>query len=167
MHVDATTRRRGGVTLVEVQVRSDDDAPQPVRVENRLDGPVWYPRRHGEAAPGWDDAGYEGTVPAEGRLAVGYATPAAPAESPVEVTRVDDADGEEWSGAAVVAELGDPRPPRDAVAGSEANTRGDSVPAPVASWLDDVATGERDPETAAALDAVAARIERLRRPAER
>ncbi|MFB6120023.1 MAG: hypothetical protein ABEJ68_02770 [Halobacteriaceae archaeon] len=169
MHLDATTRRRDGVTLVELQIHTDADAPRTVRVENCLDGPVWYPRRHGDAAPGWDEDGFEGDVPAEGALALGYATPAPPADPPAEVRRVDG-DGGTQCGADVVAELGDPRPPRDAVAVDSAlsdttvadSAPSDPVPVPVAAWLDDVAAGDAGPRTDAALAAVADRIERLR-----
>ena len=160
MDVETTTRRHGGVTLVEVQLRTDRDAPRTVSVENRLDGPVWYPRRHGEAGPGWDEGGYEGTVPANGTLALGYACPAPPAEPAVEVKSADSMDSER-RGADVVAELGDPRPPRDAVGNVDAEQR-DPIPAPVAAWLDEVAAGRRDQETAAALDAVATRVDQLR-----
>lgn len=103
-----------GVALVSLVVESD--AAERVRVTNRLDGPVWPPRRQGVPEEGWDEDGYEGVVGADGRLLLGYASPADPAEPPARVTTLGPADG---AGAAtareVVRTLGDPAPPRDAV----------------------------------------------------
>jgi hypothetical protein len=119
--VDATATANDGVTLVTVQVVGDGIARR-IRVEQRLDGPVWPPRREGRPEPGWDDAGYEGVVPADGRLVLGYATPAPPAPEPVSVEEgeavPEDEDGDDTLGApdAVLQRLGDPAPPRDAVA---------------------------------------------------
>jgi hypothetical protein len=116
--------RTDGVTLVRVYVEAS--TTRRVRVENRLDGPVWPPRRHGQPAAGWDEAGFEGVVGADDRLVAGYATPAAPADPPVELVADEPADGEptgfetdapdvDASAAGVVRSLGDPLVPRDAV----------------------------------------------------
>ncbi|WP_247010287.1 DUF7857 domain-containing protein [Halorientalis litorea] len=122
-----TASRTDGVTLVTGRLSSDH--PCRVRVENCLDGPVWPPRDGGVPAEGWDEAGFETTLAAAETRPVGYATPAAPADEPmriVETTAVDpdrtDAFGSRGDVPsvaaepdAVVRELGDPRPPRDAV----------------------------------------------------
>jgi len=123
--LDWELERSDGVTLVEVYVTAQ--RRRRVRVANRLDGPVWPPRRHGQPADGWDDGTIEGVVEPDDRLVAGYATPAAPAEPPVELVGdepvTDDPDvGDppacgsiEETPAGVVRSLGDPVVPRDAV----------------------------------------------------
>jgi hypothetical protein len=88
--LDWDIERTDGVTLVRVYVTAD--WPRRVRVENRLDGPVWPPRRRGRPAAGWDDDGFEGIVTPENRLVAGYATPARPADPPVELVREEPAE---------------------------------------------------------------------------
>jgi hypothetical protein len=82
--------RADGVTLVRLFVESPRRCR--VRIENRLDGPVWPPRRRGQPAAGWDDDGYTGVVPADGLLTVGYSTSAPPDEPPAEVVSTEAAD---------------------------------------------------------------------------
>lgn len=123
--------RTDGVTLVGVVATAGRSCR--VRIENRLDGPVWPPRRHGQPAEGWNDGTYTGCVPDTGRLTVGYATPAAASEPPVEVVSTEPVDGIpqsdgsaggrepsavpsiESSPAGVVRSLGDPVVPLDGV----------------------------------------------------
>jgi len=105
-HLDRT----GGVTLVELAVSSDTD--ERVRVESRLE-PVWPPRERGVPAAGWDASGFEGTVGADSRLVLGYASPAEPAEPPAELT--EPADEEGVDARTLIRTLGEGRPPRDAV----------------------------------------------------
>ncbi|MBO4247858.1 hypothetical protein IL252_08535 [Halomicrobium sp. IBSBa] len=116
--VDASATAIDGVTLVTVSLASDGPARR-VRVEQRLDGPVWPPRCEGEPERGWDESGYEGVVPADGRLALGYATPAPPAQQPVVVEErevvPDTADAADEDATTVLQRLGDPSPPRDGV----------------------------------------------------
>jgi hypothetical protein len=182
MHLDATATRHGDVTLVELHVVNDGPDERRVRVENRLDGPVWHPRRSGRAANGWDDAGYEGTVDAGARLALGYACPAPATDPPAALVAPEgDADPGAPTAGDVLADLGDPRPPRDAVDvgatddGPETETA-DPVPEAVSAWLDgdegrlpsptasERKTRRRD---RAALAAVAERVATLRRRGER
>lgn len=117
--LDCTTSRHEGVTLVTARLR-DVDGPTRVRVENRLDGPVWPPRSEGLPEAGWREDGFDGIVE-PGTPALGYASPAAPAEPPaalVEAEPVPEGRDDEAmtdSPAAVVRELGDPSPPADAV----------------------------------------------------
>ncbi len=132
MQTDWTLTERDGVCLVEVVVDNPAPVDRRVSVSNRLDGPVMPPRREGVPERGWDDDGFEGTVPAEGRLALGYACPAPAARPPVAVEtsgRVDgdaDAGGDAGTDAdadppadatpeAVVRRLGTHAPPADAV----------------------------------------------------
>ncbi|MBX0295870.1 hypothetical protein [Haloarcula nitratireducens] len=116
---DCTTIRHDGVTLVTARLRGIDE-PTRVRVRNRLDGPVWPPRRRGTPEAGWTDSGFEAVV-GPGSHALGYATPASPADPAAELCDVTPAPdavpvGDRTETAAdVVRELGDPSPPADAV----------------------------------------------------
>ncbi|WP_436932614.1 DUF7857 domain-containing protein [Halosimplex halobium] len=107
---------RNGVTFVTATVSHDRGTAQVVRLENRLDGPVWPPRLGDETAPAWTDGTWEARVEPDQSLGVGYATPAPPREdggplAVVSVTRADgagEADPEE-----VLASLDDWSPPSD------------------------------------------------------
>jgi hypothetical protein len=116
---DCTTSRHDGVTLVTVHLR-DIDVPTRVRIDHRLDGPLWPPRREGVPEAGWSDTGFAGVVSPE-RHTLGYATPAPPADPAAtlaDAERLPDATpvGELTDDAeSVVRHLGDPAPPADAV----------------------------------------------------
>lgn len=88
----ARTVRSDGVTFVELLL--DADRPHRVRVESRLDGPVWPPRSAGRVADGWDEDGVTTTADA-GTTALGFATPASPAEPVAEVVRAEPLAGAE------------------------------------------------------------------------
>jgi hypothetical protein len=123
--LDWRQRACDGVTLVEAVVTGE--TREQVRVENRLDGPVWPPRAEGVPAPGWDESGYEGVVTGDERLVVGYASPAPPAEPPVELAAVSSApDSGGVTAREIVHALGDGRPPRDALPDGGANLRAES-----------------------------------------
>lgn len=123
--VDCSTTESDGVTLVTVRL-AGGPVPQRVTLANRLSGPVWPPRREGVPAAGWGEDGYAGVVPADGRLVLGYASPAEPRDPPVELVEsepvaddsaVEDA-GDRTDGdpsETALRRLGDPSPPRDAV----------------------------------------------------
>jgi len=152
-----------GVALVTVDLRNPSPVDRGVRVRNRLDGPVLPPRRAGVPDPGWDETGFEGIVAADGRRTLGYACPAPVERPPVTVVDEGRADGMESDpAAAAVRDLGDPRPPSDAIPGSTAvddgrdesgeptdpnAVDGDPVPPAVESWLaaveDRIGRGER------------------------
>jgi len=169
------TSSLGDATLVEVLITAA--SPTRVRIENRLDGPVWPPRRQGVPADGWDEDGFDGVV--DGRLVLGYATPAPPDGSPVELTSTAPVDARTETAPTpeeVVRSLGDARPPRDALgnrtessdtrAGDEPASDPDepSPPDALLDWLDaiegrlDAADRLADvssvPEATAAVDAV-------------
>ncbi|WP_367176865.1 hypothetical protein [Haloarcula rubripromontorii] len=120
---DCRAERVDGVTLVTATV---GDIPEPTRitVRNRLDGPLWPPRTQGVPEAGWSEDGFEGVV-RPGTHALGYATPALPADQPAELVRAEPApdtataDERLDSAAAVLRELGDPSPPADAVPTAE------------------------------------------------
>jgi hypothetical protein len=103
-----------GVTLVECRLASD--LTERVTVEPTHDGPIWPPRRQGVPAAGWTDDGWTGTVPAEGYRALGYATPAQPADDPARISATAQPESDEAVSARdVIRSLGDPTPTRDAV----------------------------------------------------
>jgi hypothetical protein len=168
------TRRRDDVTLVEVLLTAE--SPTRVRIENRLDGPVWPPRKQGVPAEGWDEDGFEGVV--DSRLVLGYATSAPPDGSPVELTATAPVDARTETDPTpeeVVRSLGDARPPRDALGNqtgsSDARADDDSrspdeaaPPDARLNWLDAIedrldaadrlAAASSVPEATAAVDAV-------------
>ncbi|MFB6142619.1 MAG: hypothetical protein ABEJ30_04670 [Halorientalis sp.] len=139
-----TAERTDGVTLVTGRLRNPD-GPRRVRVENCLDGPVWPPRTDGVPAAGWDADGcaFAAVIPGDTTRALGYATPARPADEPMTVVAADpvteEVDGEfepraavpdvAPSPAAVVRSLDSPRPPRDAVPVSGPDSGPDPSPA--------------------------------------
>lgn len=86
----ARTVRSDGVTFVEVLLEAT--RPHRVRVESRLDGPVWPPRTDGRPADGWDDRGVSTTVD-DGVTALGFATPAPPSDPAVEIVRAEPLPG--------------------------------------------------------------------------
>lgn len=118
-----TVRREGGVTLVEAVVSREEpsvsaDPALAVTVESLLEGPVWPPRRDGVPIAGWSGRRYETPVPAGGRVAVGFASPAAPADPPVRIadrSRGEVRSADDASPSDVLRALGDPCPPREAV----------------------------------------------------
>lgn len=141
-----------GVALVTVVVRNPSTVDRRVEVTNRLDGPVLPPRRDGTPEPGWDRDGFEGRVPPDGRLVLGYACPAPSVTPPVSVTD-GGRPGEESAVTAdeAVRRLGDPRPPADAVPVESSAARDDDggdgtpdgrtdadLPPAVGSWLSGV-----------------------------
>ncbi|MFB6137492.1 MAG: hypothetical protein ABEJ42_04020 [Halobacteriaceae archaeon] len=200
MRLECDATAVGDVTLVECTV-AGGDRRRHVRVENRLDGPVWPPRRRGRPVAGWtavdggvpedwaadghrskrDDAAadvaFEAVLAAGETLALGYATPAPPADPPVAVETLatgDDVRGADERGPAdVLAAYGDPAPPRDAVPVLGEDSRGapspgetTAVPGAVGAWLEDVASRSTadglDDGDRRALAAVAERVGRLR-----
>jgi hypothetical protein len=135
-----TVTREQGVTLVEAVIAREstpisEDPELSVTVESLLEGPVWPPRRQGVPVAGWSDRQFETTVAAGDRVAVGFASPAAPTEPPVEIVDRERGAVSSDGGASpsdVVRALGDPSPPRDAV---PTRTEGDG-PAPAATTDD-------------------------------
>jgi hypothetical protein len=132
---------RDDVVLVTVDLRNPSPVDRRVRVTNRLDGPVLPPKRSGVPESGWDDDGFGGVVPADGRRSLGYACPAPVKRPPVSVIDEGrDGGGASATAAVAVRELGDPRPPGDSIPserGHEEETAGDADPIPpaVESWL--------------------------------
>jgi hypothetical protein len=176
----ATTATAGGV-LVAVTLRNDTAVDIRVRVENELDGPVLPPRREGVPASGWDAEGFAGTVPADSRLGIGYACPAAEGDAadraspgsgpkPISLEVLGPADEDDPSESDRVADavrsLGRATPPADAVPMSPTVDLGaptaDRRGRPPDEHAEPNSSGVPDP-TAAWLDAVETRIERAER----
>lgn len=107
--------RRAGVTLVRARVTNTRRTPQRVTVESRLSGPVWPPRRGPVSAPEWDGDTWEGVVRPGRTRGVGFASPAAPEGTPVELVATARADGADPDPLAVLASLDGWAPPTDAV----------------------------------------------------
>lgn len=176
MRLDTSLEFTSDVTLVALRVTNDASRAQRVRIANRLDGPVWPPRVGGRPAPGWDDGGYEGVLDAGETRSLGYATSANTGASrhddttanPVEIAWVEDAPNgppdNPPSPGVVMAELGDPRPPRDVILESSSLTE---IPPDVRAWLDRVETrvteGTATPADRETLDRVVGRANDLRR----
>lgn len=127
--LSATTTRTDDVTLVTGRI-DNPGRPRRVRVEHRLDGPVWPPRTEGVPAEGWDAEGFEWVLAADETRPFGYATPASPAEDPLAVVEAEPVDADavdagfeprtavpsvDTTAAGVVRALESPRPPRAAV----------------------------------------------------
>jgi hypothetical protein len=127
---DCRAERVDGVTLVTATV-GDIAEPNRITVRNRLDGPLWPPRKQGVPEAGWTEDGFEGVV-GPGTHALGYATPAPPSDQPAELVSAEPtpdsppADEGLDSADAVLRELGDPSPPADAVPAGESAQTGDS-----------------------------------------
>ncbi|MFC7204868.1 hypothetical protein ACFQJC_15230 [Haloferax namakaokahaiae] len=115
-----------GVTLVSVVLENTAPIDRRVRVEHRLDGPVFPPRHHGVPESGWDEDGFEGVVPAESTRSLGYSCPVAPdaADADADIVAVEvlgrAGDDSEMTPDDVVRELGPSRPPADVVSASPA-----------------------------------------------
>ncbi|PSP78774.1 hypothetical protein BRC81_07050 [Halobacteriales archaeon QS_1_68_20] len=92
LDLDYRVHEVGDVTLVDAVVESSAPTPRRVRIESTLEGPVWPPRRDGLPERGWNGDAFEGVVPADGRLALGFASPAEPTEPPVFVVDQERAD---------------------------------------------------------------------------
>lgn len=97
--LDWHLRRTDGVTLVEVALESDH--PERVRLESHLQ-PVWSPRRFGVPEAGWDETGFEGVIDPDRRCMLGYASPAAPVDPPIELTDAEPIAPGEYDGPDVI-----------------------------------------------------------------
>ncbi|QZY00611.1 hypothetical protein [Halobaculum rubrum] len=132
--LDSSVTTESGIALVAVHVRNTEPVDRRVAVENRLQGSVLPPRRHGVPEPGWSADGYAGVVDAHDELALGYACrladgatsgdealsregpDASGTEDPVELVAVSDPSTDEADPLNdALAELADHRPPPDAL----------------------------------------------------
>jgi hypothetical protein len=126
MNVVCTVDQRDDITLVELDVKNPTRTARKIRIENTLAGDILPPRHHGTPVEGWDADGVTVSVDAGERRALGYACRARPEDPPARIVAsepTDSGDTPTRTAGTVVAALGDPRPPRDAVT---AEHRGDS-----------------------------------------
>lgn len=163
--LDSNCRAVGGVTLVELCVTATEQ--RQVRIENCLDGPVWPPRSEGVPEPGWDEEGYEGQVGPDGRLLLGYASPAEPAEPPAEIAAEREPESTA-SPQAVLKALGTGTPPRAAMPGTDARADPDGSaadragdPAGKPARADERSVGEPAADWFGGVERRLARAERL------
>ncbi|ELZ87362.1 hypothetical protein C453_03389 [Haloferax elongans ATCC BAA-1513] len=128
MDFDVDVSVADAVALVTVRFDNTTPVDQRVRLRNRLDGPVLPPRRSGVPEDGWDETGFEGVVPADSTLAVGYACAVDGSEDngssltpedavSVDVLGRDDPETipQQTSPEDAIRELGPCRPPADVV----------------------------------------------------
>lgn len=118
MNLTAAVDERNGVTLVELEVENPTRTPRRVRIRNELSGTLLPPRRHGCVVDGFDEDGVTIAIAAGARRAVGYACRAGAESPPATLVGSEPCESEELeerSADDIVAALGDPRPPRDAV----------------------------------------------------
>ncbi|ESP88210.1 DUF7857 domain-containing protein [Candidatus Halobonum tyrrellensis] len=117
--LDASADVRAGVALVTARVSNPGPVARRVRLVNRLDGPVLPPRRRGAPADGWSAEGFDGVVPAEETLAVGYACPVGEGASAGRPLKLADVSAPRGTTAPPVErarrDLPPSAPPRDAV----------------------------------------------------
>lgn len=145
-----TVREAGGVAFVEAVLTAA--APRRVRLTARVEGPVWPPRRNGVPEREWSDGELTATVAPDRPLAVGFATPAAGDDPPVEVVDERPADPDDDGIVAtatpdgVVRALGDGRPPRDAVPAPTVESARDNADSSTDSATDAQDCDERAPD---------------------
>lgn len=114
--VDSTVDHRNGVTFVRATVTNPQRTPQSVRLESQLDGPTWSPRVRGVTEPAWNGDAWEAIVRPGRSCGLGFASPAPPVDSPLELVLVRRADGADGSSAAhTIASLPDWSPSGDVV----------------------------------------------------
>lgn len=183
IHTEWDVAACGAVALVAVRLTNLTATVQPITLDNRLAGPVLPPRRDGVPEEGWNVEGFAGSVPPGGHLPLGYACPlasekqgqeaSASRDPPIEI-RVDRSGrrkNEKATAIAVVRDLGESRPPADAVplAANGTVSEDDTIiedSVEIENSADERApeppdsTGSRPP---AWLDAVEARIDRAER----
>jgi len=84
IELDWETDRIDGVTLVSATIETAATTPQRVRLESRLDGPVWPPT-DGDRPAAWTDAVWEGVIESDRRRGIGFASPSPPVEPPIAI----------------------------------------------------------------------------------
>lgn len=111
------TRREDGVTFVAVVVTNSRRTAQRIRLESQLDGPMWPPTEGRRPLPAWDGDRWEARLPAGSSRGIGFASPAPPADPPMELVDIERADSEEETHDEVIASLDEWTPPADVLGG--------------------------------------------------
>lgn len=107
--VETNAERTNEVTTVRVVITNTHSTPQTVRLRNRLEGPIWPPRRNSVVDPRWDDGIWEATIRPHRSRGIGFASPAPPTDPLVEVVSSErqEADDPVRSASVVLADLDD------------------------------------------------------------
>lgn len=118
IELDWETDRIEGVTLVSATVTNALTTPQIVRIENRVDGPLWTPNSEQQSSLEWSGGCWEGLVEPDRRRGLGFATPREPAaiaDPPLAVTETRRASDRDPDPTDVLASMADWRPPLDSL----------------------------------------------------
>lgn len=110
--LDTTTERHGDITLVRAVVTNDTATPQDVTIRQAVDGEAWSPRRDGAVVTEWDGGTWTDSIEPGQSRGLGFATPADPSGSPLEIVSVERAEDEGTQSTEVIASLEDWSPPR-------------------------------------------------------
>ncbi len=115
VEVEATCDRRGDVTLVRGLVTNTRSTPQRIRLRSRLEGPVWTPDGTTIAVPAWDadEGSWAATVRPGRTRGLGFASPAPPVETPIELVGARRTDDEPATSRTAVDDLEAWAPPSD------------------------------------------------------
>lgn len=111
------TRREDGVTFVSVVVTNSRRTAQRIRLESQLDGPTWPPHDGRRPLPAWDGDCWEARIRAGESRGIGFASPAQPADPPIELVEIERADGNRETHDEVIAALDEWTPPTDVLGG--------------------------------------------------
>jgi len=149
------TWRTDGTTIVACRLANDASEPRVALLDSRVDGPT-------HVAPAYrsEDATLQVTVPANATVGAGFATPAEPTETAVEL--VEERAQSAPIPDAVLAGLSEPRPPHEAVVAGEAQGKtNDETSGRVDGNAGDEEQAMEEVDTTSALDAIERRIDRL------
>jgi hypothetical protein len=152
------TWRTDGTTIVACRLANDADEPRVALLDDRVDGPV-------HLAPAYrsEEATLQVTVPANATVGTGFATPAEPTETVVEL--VEEREPSSPNPDAVLADLSDPRPPHGAVVAGETGGEGRKANDEATGGTDESSENEKRAEgevdAVPALDTIEGRIDRL------
>lgn len=111
VEMSSSTKRQNGVTLVRATVRNTKTTTQRVSARSRVDGPTWLPEHNGVPSPEWTKETWTAVLdPGEVR-GFGFATPAEPTDTPVEIVSVSRSEETEPDNEDIIASLEDWSPP--------------------------------------------------------
>ena len=99
VELESDCDRQDGVTYVRATIENTRRTPQIVRLESKIEGPVWAPGRGLVGSPRWDGQVWEGTINPGRIRGMGFASPAeppaVPALDPVELIDTERVSPEE------------------------------------------------------------------------
>jgi len=115
VEVETDCVRRDGVTYVRATLLNTRTTSQAVRIRATL-SPVWAPKSGPVTSGEWSETEWARVLGPGQRVGLGYASPAEPTSSPVEVLSVERASDEQPLGPEqVLTGLEDASPPADVV----------------------------------------------------